>query len=398
MRTPLQPPGRIVLHRPPMSDTDATAPTNGRVLQLLGPSSGGIRVHVGELTRRLRDLGWIVEVAGPSGVMDGVGGQNAVVTVPTSWDPRQLRHARIQLRPLVTGPGAPDVVHVHGLKAALVLLTLGHRSRPPVVLTVHNLVAGTQQGVAKRVLGRIEQSIVRRVDDVIVISPEIGERVAHLQPADRRHDVLPVSPQRVSTLDRGAVRASYGIGDDTPLVVIVARHHPQKDLMMFLAAMSLVRAQFPGVRAVMVGDGPQRAAVENERHRLDLDEVVVIAGHRPNPIDEMHAADVVALSSVWEGSPLAVAECLSIGAPLVTTAVGNVTRHLVDGVTARVVPVGDAAGFAAALVELLGSPDRRAAIGAAGLRAAQRTFDPDALTRAVEAVYRTAIGRVGAAR
>jgi glycosyltransferase involved in cell wall biosynthesis len=377
-----------------MSATDAQVPPKGRVLQLLGPSSGGIRVHVGELSRRLRDLGWIVEVAAPHGVMDGVGGQTADVAVPTSWNPRQLRCARAQLRPLVTGAGAPDVVHVHGLKAALVLLTIGHRSRPPTVLTIHNLVAGTQQGLARRVLGRVEQSIVRRVDDVIVISPEIGERVAHLQPADRRHDVLPVSPLRVSTLERGAVRASYGIADDTPLVVIVARHHPQKDLTMFLAAMSLVRERLPGVRAVMVGDGPVRSALEDERHRLDLDDVVVIAGHRPNPIDEMHAADVVALSSMWEGSPLAVAESLSIGAPLVTTAVGNVTRHLVDGETARVVQIGDAAGFAAALVELLSSPERRAAIGAAGLRVAQRTFDPDALTRAVEAVYRTAIDRV----
>jgi glycosyltransferase involved in cell wall biosynthesis len=160
---------------------------------------------------------------------------------------------------------------------------------------------------------------------------------------------------------------------------------------MFLAAMALVRRRLPDARAVMVGDGPERAAVEAERHRLGLDDAVVIAGHRPNPIDEMSAADVVALSSIWEGSPLAVAECLSIGAPLVTTAVGTVTRHLVDGESARIVPVGDAAAFADALVELLRSPERRAAIGAAGRAVAARTFDPDALTDAVVRVYRAAI-------
>ena len=166
---------------------------------------------------------------------------------------------------------------------------------------------------------------------------------------------------------------------------------------MFLAAMAQVHRQLPAVRAVMVGDGPERGAVEAERHRLGLDDVVVIAGHRPNPIDEMRAADVVALSSIWEGSPLAVAECLSIGAPLVSTAVGTVTRHLTDGESARIVPVGDATAFAGALAELLRSPERRAAIGAAGREVAARTFDPDALTDAVVAVYRAAV-EVGSRR
>ncbi len=366
-------------------------PDAGSVLQLLGPSTGGIRMHVGELARRLGERGWRVGVAGPHGVMDGVGDQTADVDVPTSWHPGDVLRARRQLAPLVTGPRAPSVVHVHGLKAALVALTIRRAKRPPLVLTIHNLVAGTQQGAARHLLSSVERAIVRRVDHVIVISPEIGERVAHLQPADRRHDVLPVSPRRTPTVSAREVRDSYGIGPDTPLVVIVARHHSQKDLPMFLGAMALVRRQVPDLRAVMVGDGPERAAVEAERHRLDLDDAVVIAGHRPNPIDEMRAADVVALSSIWEGSPLAVAECLSIGAPLVTTAVGTVTRHLVDGESARIVPVGDAAAFADALVDLLRSPERRAAIGAEGLAVAMRTFDPDALTDAVVAVYRAAI-------
>ena len=365
--------------------------TADSALQFLGPSTGGIRVHVGELSRRLGERGWQVGVAGPHGVMDGIGDQTADVDVPTSWHPGGILRARRQLVPLVTGPGAPAVVHVHGLKAALVTLTIRRSRRPPLALTIHNLVAGTQHGLARRVLASVERSIVRRVDHVIVISPEIGERVERLQPADRRHDVLPVSPRRRPTTSAGEVRDSYGIDQAAPLVVIVARHHTQKDLPMFLAAMALVRRRLPDARAVMVGDGPERAAVEAERHRLGLDDAVVIAGHRPNPIDEMSAADVVALSSIWEGSPLAVAECLSIGAPLVTTAVGTVTRHLVDGESARIVPVGDAAAFADALVELLRSPERRAAIGAAGRAVAARTFDPDALTDAVVRVYRAAI-------
>ena len=101
----------------------------------------------------------------------------------------------------------------------------------------------------------------------------------------------------------------------------------------------------------------------------------------------MHAADVVALSSDWEGSPLVVAECLALGRPLVTTAVGTVTRHLVDGTSARITPVGDAGAFADALVELLLDPRRAAAIGRAGHRIGELVFDPTTLVGEVVAVY-----------
>ena len=356
-----------------------------RVLELLGPSTGGIRAHVAELSRRLAARGWAVTVAGPARVMDGVGEQDAVVAVPSGWNPVALRRARTQLRAVLAA--APfDVVHAHGLKAALVALGVG--ARPPLVLTVHNLVGGTAAGMKARVLGRVERSILRRSGHIVVISDEIAQHLAGLVPPERQTFVLPVSPRRSPERPVAEVRAEHGVGGDTPLVVVVARHHPQKDLGMFLRAMVQVRAAVPGVRAVMVGDGPERTHLEAERTRLGLADVVSFAGFRPNPADEMQAADVVALSSRWEGSPLVVAECLALGRPLVTTAVGTVARHLVDGVSARIVPVGDHTAFAAALVELLGDPARAAAIGAAGQAVAASTFDPDRLVEAVEPVYR----------
>lgn len=363
------------------------------MVQLLGPSTGGIRAHVAELTRRLQARGWHVVVAGPAGVMDGIGAQHADVAVPRSWSPIRLSRARRQLAPLVH-PAL--VVHAHGLKAALVALTV--RPRPPVVLTVHNLVIGTQRGLTRRVLGTVERRIIRGVDDVVVISPEIAQVVAELQPPDRCHEVLPVSPPRVRAESRLAVRSRLGVGDQTPLVVVVARLHPQKDLAMFLAAMRLVVDRVPTARAVVVGDGPERERLLAERDRLGLSSVVQFDGHRPNPVDEMAAADVVALSSIWEGAPIAVAECLTVGAPLVTTAVGTVSRYLVDGVSARVVPVGDAAAMADAISSLLLDRAAAAAIGAAGAALAARTFDPDVLADGVVEVYQHAVDRGDADR
>jgi glycosyltransferase involved in cell wall biosynthesis len=357
------------------------------VTQLLGPSTGGIRAHVAELSRRLGTRGWSVVVLGPAHVMDGVGEQDGVVDVPTSWNPLALRRARRQLRTHLSSRPA-DLMHAHGLKAALVGLTLPRSRRPPMVLTIHNLVIGTRHGVAARVLSTVERSIIKRADHVIVISDEIDHRLNGLVPDDRHTFVLPVSPSRTVGRTRHDVRAEYAIADDTPMVTIVARHHLQKDLPMFLRAFADVVVELPEARAVMVGDGPERRAIEAERDRLGLSSSVVIAGYRPNPVDEMSAADVVALSSQWEGSPLAVAECLSLGRPLVTTAVGTVTRHLRDGVNARVVPVGDHRSFGRALVDLLCDPAAASAMGQAGREVATTTFDGERLVDETESIYR----------
>ncbi|MFM2070239.1 MAG: hypothetical protein RLZZ623_502 [Actinomycetota bacterium] len=358
-----------------------------RVLQLLGPSTGGIRAHVAELARRLNGRGWTVEIFGPAHVMDGVGEQSGVVDVPSAWNPVAVLRARRQLARRITDA---DLLHAHGLKAAFVALTI--RRRPPLVLTVHNLVIGTRHGLAARVLPRLESFIIKHASHVIVISDEIGQRLRGTVPDDHQTFVLPVSPRRSVTMTRAEVRRLHGIDDDAPLVVIVARHHQQKNLETFLRAMAKVHRSMPTARAVMVGDGPDRRSIEAERAELGLDDVVVIAGHRPNPVDEMNAADVVALSSKWEGSPLVVAECLALGRPLVTTAVGTVTRHLTDGLDAGVVPVGDSAAMARALVEILSDPTLAASIGAAGRQTASVAFDPDHLVDGVEGVYRRTLG------
>jgi len=354
-------------------------------VELLGPSTGGIRAHVGELSRRLGARGWTVVVAAPAGVMAGAGRQDVDVDVAWAPSPARLRRARAALRRACEGA---DVVHVHGVTAAALALTL--RRRPPVVLTIHNVVAGTQRRWRARLLAVLERAIVARCDHVVVISPEI-DRIAARAVGARRSSVLPVAPPRQVTRAPADVRAEHRVAPDAPLLVAVARLHPQKDLPTFLRACARVRDAAPGLRALVVGEGPARRELEALRTALHLDRVVTFTGWRPNPVDEMAAADVVVLSSRWEGSPLAVAECLALGRPLVSTAVGTVTHHLADGVSACIVPVGDDAAVADAVVGLLRDPDLAARIAAAGRRVAASTFDPERLVAGVEAAYAAAI-------
>ncbi len=355
-----------------------------RVLMVLGPSAGGIRQHVAVLGDALEARGLSVRVAGPPGVMEGLRRLDAEVDVPASKRPDRLLRAARQLR---RARGDAEVVHAHGFGAAAVcrLARLGL----PLVVTVHNLVIPENAGRFHAAKVWLARQVLAGCDRVIVISPEIDAEVATVVPDDRRRYVLPISAERFPDRDRAATRSTLGIAGATPLVVIVARLNPQKDLGTFLRAMATVREHLPEVRAVVVGDGeePERLRLEALRHTLRLESTVEFVGRRTNPADEMVAADVVALSSAWEGSPIAVVEALRLGRPLVSTAVGTVPHDLTDGVDARVVPIGDPEALGAAIVDVLFNPAEAAAMGQRGRALAERIYEPDRLVGQVIDVY-----------
>jgi glycosyltransferase involved in cell wall biosynthesis len=355
-----------------------------RVLQLLGPSGGGIRRHVAALTEGLTDRGWHVEVAGPPGVMAGIGPQHHDVEVPRN--PRAFTALR-RLGPLMRDH---DVVHAHGLTVGWAASML--RKRPPLVLSVHNLVLDEAEGRLAPILRRMEGALPGRVDHTIAISDEVARRFAGRVPADRMSVVTPIGPAPRADLAPDVVRASLDVPVDAPLVVLVGRLHAQKDIGTLLHAVAdVVLPAVPAVRVVVLGEGPDREALLALSARLGLADVVDFAGTRANAADVLAAADVVAMSSIWEASPLIVSETLQLGRPMVATEVGAVPGMVIDGRTGRLVPPRDPAALGAAIVDLLRDPEAAAALGAAGQAWVRSEFGPDTLVEKVVDIYEQAL-------
>lgn len=353
-----------------------------RVLLLLGPSAGGIRRHVATLRDGLLAIGWHVETAGPPGVLEGLGGLDH--EIPISMSPVAVVRAAHRIRALASGF---DVVHVHGLKAGVATVAAGVHPR---ILTIHNVVLDEAAGPGAAVLRRIERGLPALMDRTIAVSDEIRQRFRGARGFDRIGVIVPAGPTPRPDRDRARVRADLGVGD-APLVTTVARMHPQKDLPTMLRAARLVLDRRPDTRFVVVGDGPERPTVEAEHAALQLGEAVLLLGARANAADELAAADVVALSSLWEGSPLVVAESMLLGRPVVATAVGAVPEAVVDGETGRLVEPGDAQALADAVVDLLDHPDVAARLADAGHAVAVERFATDVLVDAVASEYRQAM-------
>lgn len=365
-----------------------------KVLQVLGPSTGGIRRHVAVLARQLPARGWEVDVAGPAGVMSGLGiDQHAVDehavhehTVDIRPSPAAVPGAVRRLRPLVQDA---TLVHAHGLTAGWVASLVP--DCPPLVVTVHNLVLDEAAGRAAPALRWAESRLPRRADRIIAISDEVARRFTGLPGADRIDVVAPVGPEPEPDEARDVTRARLGVTGADPLVVLVGRLHPQKDIGTFLAAAARVRERISSARFAVVGEGPESHALQAQAEQLGLKAALVFTGPRPHAANEMAAADVVVCSSLWESFGLVVAEALQLGRPVAATAVGRIPEMVIDGQTGRLVPPRDAEALAAAIGDLLASPKLAARLAHAGQARVRERFGPQGLVDAVVASYRRSL-------
>jgi glycosyltransferase involved in cell wall biosynthesis len=390
-----------------------------RIALVLGTSAGGVGRHVLTLVRGLVRRGHTVVVGGPPSVAETFGFTTAgaaFTSVPIADRPHPTSDARAvrSLRELAEGV---DVVHAHGLRAgALAALALGRRraaspseaaaresgtaaglsperrTGPPLVVTVHNAPpVGGLVGAVYRVLERV---VARRADRVLVVSPDLGERMAARGARHVDAAVVPAPPLAPAARTPEEVREELGVGD-RPVLLTVARLAPQKGLPTLLDA---VAAFGPQARAasrarpvgtgrplfVIAGDGPLR---DELRARIDRDGLpVLLLGARDDIADLLGAADAVVVPSLWEGQPLGVQEALRAGRPVVATAVGGIPAMVGDA--GLLVPYGDVEALREAIRRVLTEPGLAARLaGAAAARGAALPGEEEAI-EAVLAVYR----------
>ena len=179
-----------------------------------------------------------------------------------------------------------------------------------------------------------------------------------------------------------------------PTVLTVARLDPQKGLHHLVAAAALV----PEVRVMIVGDGPERGALETRIAQLGLGDRVHLLGFRTDIPELLAGCDLFVLPSLFEGLPLSILEAMAAGKAVVATAIGGNDEAVVDGVTGLLVPPADPQALADALRTLLREPERRRRLGEAGRRRAEAEFSATAMVRRVAAVYDEVLAASGRQR
>lgn len=184
------------------------------------------------------------------------------------------------------------------------------------------------------------------------------------------------------------LRALWHVPKAAPLLGVIGRLSGQKGQRVLLAAMPRVWAQFPEAHVALVGQGELEAELRAEAARIDPRGRIHFAGQQPRERmpQVLAALDVFVLPSLYEGLPFAVVEAMAAGRPIVATAVDGTTEAISHGATGMLVPPGDAAALATALLNVLGDAALRERLGGAAQTAAAR-FDQAAMLRATFALY-----------
>jgi glycosyltransferase involved in cell wall biosynthesis len=172
-----------------------------------------------------------------------------------------------------------------------------------------------------------------------------------------------------------------------PVIGSLGRLTEQKGYDLLVRALS----GLPDATLVLVGDGPQRGALEDLAARLGVADRLRITGWTGDPRSHLPAFDVFALPSRWEGMPLGILEAMHAGLPVVASDVGSVAETVSDGETGLLVAPDDAEALRESLAGLLADRPRRARMGERGRLAAIERFTDAAMARRYEAVYRAAM-------
>ncbi len=173
--------------------------------------------------------------------------------------------------------------------------------------------------------------------------------------------------------NRGAVRRELGLAEDTPLVGIVAALRSEKNHGLLVRAAAGLRERHPDLHWVIVGDGPQRSAIEQLADQLGVRDRLHLLGTRHDTPRLVSALDVFTLCSLNEASPVSILEALACGVPVAASEVGSVAESIVPDQTGCLFASQDLAGMTRAIGRLLENPQQRLAMGRAGRELVLRT-------------------------
>jgi glycosyltransferase involved in cell wall biosynthesis len=244
----------------------------------------------------------------------------------------QLIHAH-NIAPLIYGGIAAKILH----------------PKIPVIYSEHNQVYRLSRW------GRRKFKFYLRFSDHIAT---VSERLREFYRTDlgitRDISVLynGINPDIYKYTNSTGLREKIGIGENDFVVGTAVVLSKQKGIPYLLDAAKILAVQYPDIKIVIAGDGPDRSKLEALCHSSGLCDTVRFLGYRDDIPKLLSSFNAYILPSLWEGLPLALIESLAVGKPAIATDVGGNSEIIQDGVNGLIVPAKDAQALADAIIQL----------------------------------------------
>ncbi|HEV7673198.1 MAG TPA: glycosyltransferase family 4 protein [Candidatus Angelobacter sp.] len=280
-----------------------------------------------------------------------------------------------------------DLLHTHGYKADLYGYVAARRSHKPIVATCHNWVGGT---AVLGIYNYLDRLALKRFNAVAAVSDAVAHRLLGAG----------VSARKIETIANGIDGEPFECAQPLPalafgghkVVGMVARLDLQKGFEYLLRAVRELRVAFRDLKVVIVGEGPDRKAIEDMIQQYGLQSNVVLAGQQSDMPGVYSAMDVLVLPSLNEGLPMTILEAMATSKPVIATRVGAIPSVIQQGETGLLVDPGDAEGLRDALARLLSQPNFCRRIGAAAHDWVSRNYTSEIMALKYRHMYEEVLG------
>ena len=284
--------------------------------------------------------------------------------------------------------GRFDLIHTHGYRADLLGFIVSRYFGLPIVSTCHGFISTDWR---LSVYNRIDIFILRYFDQIIAVSERMRRDLVEKGIAKEKIEVITnavldeAKPDSART--RTETRSRLGIGDDEFVFGFVGRLSEEKGLAYLLEAVRHLTSGNCRWRLVLVGDGPQRGALERSVRDLELTGRVIFAGFQADTAAWYPAMDAFVLPSLTEGTPMVLLEAMANGIPVVATTVGGVPAIIASGENGILVPPADPSRLLEAMQSVAGDGDLRKRLCAKATDLIRRNYNVADWIRKVTGVY-----------
>lgn len=370
---------------------------------------GGPALHVAYLTAGLAERGYDTTLAaGTLGrgeesmafIADAKGVQIEVIDeLHRNITPLRDLRAVLRLADLIRRE-RPTILHTHTAKAGAVgrvAAILAGRARPPIVVhTFHgHVLRGYFNPAVTYGFKTLERLLAKVTTRLIAVSPEVRDDLVQLGVAPAsKFSVIRLGielDQRVGDGDdvRAETRRVLGLGLGDPFVVgWVGRMTAVKRTDLVVRTFRALVDRGVDARLMLIGDGPDRDAMEELAHELGVMKRCLFLGYQDEVARFYDAMDAMLLPSVNEGTPVSVIESLAAERPAVATRVGGTPDVVRDGVDGFLVDSAEPGELADRLAELARDASRRAAMGEAGRARVMERYAVERLVDDIDELYR----------
>ena len=277
-----------------------------------------------------------------------------------------------------------DIIHSHNERAHYLSTFAGRLVRVPVHINTRHGIhpPTTRRGTVRR------RTMAMLSDAVVAVSSAVRDATVQLDriPPAKVRIIANGTDVAAARLTRSEARQKLGLCDASFVIGAAGRLAPEKDYASLIEAFARVRTEIVQVAAAILGDGPLAGELAEAARARGCEELRFY-GYRPDAVSLLPAFDVFVQPSLTEGISLSVIEAMAAGLPVLATSVGGLAEAIGDEGAGILVPPRDVGALAGALVSLARDAPRRARLGDAARRRAERCFSIDVTARAYEALY-----------